>query len=233
MCTPSVKMVRRAARDSTQISRLPIFSSRVRPPKWTGFSLVELLCVLVMLAVLAGLAMPSFVSGLREERLRSSCRNVISLMRIARSRAATHAETVRLNFDLVEGRFFLSEPEETTPQAAAATTFQPSEREWALVRTHVARERKLPDEVSFLYVGSSPGESDRQRINVRQQELGARTDYEYIEFYPDGTAEETYVAITNTVDSKLVIFLNGVTGDLVILSPEDATALLLPVNAGM
>jgi len=221
---------------------MPIFrhrtwSSSSRSRAEHGFSLIELLCVLIMLAALAGMAVPSFVSSLREERLRSTTRNIISMTRLARGRAVNRAHVVRLNFDLEQRTYFLTELEETQdalqPTSPSQSQSQETEREWIPIRTHIARERVLAEEVSLVYIGGPPEQSEEEeRRLTREAELGALGYADYIEFYPDGTAEETYIALENTVGTRLVVMLDEITGDPVMLAAEDAESLLAAVGAG-
>ncbi|HOS94277.1 MAG TPA: prepilin-type N-terminal cleavage/methylation domain-containing protein, partial [Armatimonadota bacterium] len=58
------KTAKRAARGSTRTSAASRTSSRrPRERAWGGFTIAELLVVMVLIAVLAGMAMPSFMSG--------------------------------------------------------------------------------------------------------------------------------------------------------------------------
>jgi len=194
--------------------------------------MAELLVVLVMIAILAGMAMPSFVSSWREERLRSTTRNVISMMRLARSRAVNEAHPTRLTFDKADGRYFVTELVEQDEDLSVSVDVRPPQRDWEVVRTFVTRERALPEEVRLTYIGPGPDQTQAERVQERRRGTAGESEseppenIEYIEFNPDGTAEPTYVGLANTVDSRTVVEVDEVTGGPVVLSPEDMERLL-------
>ncbi len=78
---------------------------RTRPPAGPGgFTLVELLLVLVLLGVVVGIAMPYFVHSIRGNRLRVAGRTLVTVSRYARSMAVLKQAEVSLTFDLDSGK---------------------------------------------------------------------------------------------------------------------------------
>jgi len=208
-----------------------------------GFTIAELLVVMVMIAVLAGMAMPSFMGGLREERLRSGCRNLVSVCRVARSRAVTRARPVRVMTDSQKHVYSLLEfmdPDEEAERrgqelesSAPGLTSEPT-REWAPVRSHLGRERRLPTGITFSYLGGRPDQEDSERQSARDEEIGTTRDQgtDWVEFYPDGTAEDTYIELTNTVDNTLWVHVDPITGIPQILTKEEISRLLATTSSG-
>jgi len=195
--------------------------------------MIEMIVVLIMLAILAGLAFPSFIGGLREERLRSSARDVVSVLRIARSRAVHHANPVRVNVDLDEGRFYVTEFHDDREEEALygqdtrqvyGSEFE--ERQWVPVETRMARDRVLPEEIEIVYMGAPPDVEDNERDQRRQDELGDVLDMDYVELYPDGTAEETYIVLTNSIGSRIAIRIDDILGEPSVLPEEEAARML-------
>lgn len=70
-----------------------------------GVSLLELLIVLAILALVAGLVLPTFGSGVSTSELRSSARQLAAGLRLARSEAVSQRRETFLVVDL-EGRRF-------------------------------------------------------------------------------------------------------------------------------
>ena len=60
----------------------------------TGFTLIELMIVLVIGGVLVGMAVPSFTSMMRSNRLTADANNLVTAFNIARSEAVTRRGTV-------------------------------------------------------------------------------------------------------------------------------------------
>jgi prepilin-type N-terminal cleavage/methylation domain-containing protein len=72
-----------------------------------GFTLLEVVVVLALLALLLGLVMPGLQRTVKRERERSSMRQLTTALRLARSEAATSHKRVRLFLDLKTQRYWL------------------------------------------------------------------------------------------------------------------------------
>lgn len=68
-----------------------------------GFTLVEMLLVIVIIAVVTAVSVPSFVKSMRGNRRRTAARTVIAAGRYARSMAVLHQRSMALTFDLEAG----------------------------------------------------------------------------------------------------------------------------------
>ncbi len=72
-----------------------------------GFTLLELMCVLALLALLIGLVLPSMYRTIKREQTRATLRELAVALRTARSVAATSHRRVRFFVDLKTGRYRL------------------------------------------------------------------------------------------------------------------------------
>ena len=72
-----------------------------------GFTFLELLTVLALMALMLGLVAPTFYRGWERERLKSALRDLSSVLRLARSVAVTERARVRVFVDLEYGRYWL------------------------------------------------------------------------------------------------------------------------------
>ena len=74
---------------------------KCRPDRTTrsGFSMIELLLVVVIIMLMATMAVPSFVKSFRGARLRTSARTVVMIHRHARSTAVLQQKHVAVLFD--------------------------------------------------------------------------------------------------------------------------------------
>ena len=78
-----------------------------------GMSLLELLIVIGLMALIAGLALPTFGDGVSTSQLKASARQLAAALRIARSDAVAHKREAFLVLDLDGRRFKLdSDPRE-------------------------------------------------------------------------------------------------------------------------
>jgi len=79
-----------------------------------GFTLVELITALSMLAILCSIAIPAFSSWLPEYRLKSAARDLYSNMQLARMKSIKHNNNYKIIFDTAGRGYRLISPDGTT-----------------------------------------------------------------------------------------------------------------------
>jgi general secretion pathway protein H len=73
-----------------------------------GFTLVELLVVLVLVGMLVAVVFPSIGRGISTVRLRTCCREIAATLRLARSKAVKEQQVYLVGFDLEKNKVELS-----------------------------------------------------------------------------------------------------------------------------
>lgn len=76
-----------------------------------AFTLVEIILVVLLLSVIAGLSIPNFRNSLGKVKLQSSANHIAYVMRYAQSRAIIKNILVRFECDKTSGRYWLTEQE--------------------------------------------------------------------------------------------------------------------------
>jgi general secretion pathway protein H len=73
-----------------------------------GFTLIELMVVLVLLGVLLAVAFPSIGGGMATVKLKTSSREIAATLRLARSKAIREQQVYLVGFDLTKNQMELS-----------------------------------------------------------------------------------------------------------------------------
>ncbi len=96
-----------AAGDNGGRSRLAVAAGESRSPGPGGFTLLEMMVVLALLALLLGLVLPGLQRSVKKERDRTNLRQLTTALRLARSEAATTQRRVRVFVNRETGRYWL------------------------------------------------------------------------------------------------------------------------------
>ena len=93
------------------------FSRRNR--RVCGFTLVELLLVIVIIGVVTAVSVPSFVKSMRGNRRRMAARTIVAAGRYARSMAVLHQRTMAITFNLDAATLLIAEAGSANPKGGA------------------------------------------------------------------------------------------------------------------
>jgi type II secretion system protein H len=98
-----------------------------------GFTLLELILVMVIISTVLAMAAPSLRGFFSSRKIHDAAANIISMIRFARTQAITEGHTYRLNFDNDKGVYWL------TSNAEGA---------FAVLNSEFGREFLLPDDTT-------------------------------------------------------------------------------------
>jgi prepilin-type N-terminal cleavage/methylation domain-containing protein len=138
-----------------------------------GFTLLEITLVIVILGVMLGVIVPRLRDPGQAE-LTAQARRLVMTFRLIRSEAVLHGTPFRLNFDLDEGRYWITSAEGVEGLDDGLGTLG------ALARGAVLKSPISFVDVSFPYLGAK----------VSQGQV-------YTMFYPDGSIDITVIRLAS------------------------------------
>jgi type II secretion system protein H len=154
-----------------------------------GFTLLELVLVMVIICTLLGAAAPSLRGFFVSRRTDDAAARIVALTRLARSQAVAEGRIYRLAFDGRQRSCFL--------EAQRGGGFE-------RLRSSLGRAFRLPDD-----------------IQVDMQLAGAVPGQDYVEFFPDGTAEPALIRLTDIKGDVVEVSCPAPTELFSISRPED------------
>ena len=181
-----------------------------KPPSLRGFTLIELILVLVMSAFLYSLVAPAITSttGLR---LKTTVRRLAAGLRFARSQAVITGNTYQALFDFDNGAMTIEPVDKETPysrgmqgEGAGGTGEEDAEKE----RRQEKKNYTMPEDVTLA------------RVLVDGEEISE--GQAWIEFYPNGSCSGGDVFVMDTTERTYRIGLEFLTGIVTIREEEDS-----------
>lgn len=193
-----------------------------------GFTLIEIMVVIVVLAIVVGTIAPSLGPIAGDAQLRAATRDVIAALRYARAESVVTSRPHRFCVDSEAGRFWVeswNDDEELGPLGfAPQREFKigsSEEREGEERQRRAPNSSPLPKGVAiemrelFADLGDDPEAiAYAERLRAVQEERRANTGgYATVEFQPDGTADGQLIRIALAAeedDPATVAFLIAV-----------------------
>jgi prepilin-type N-terminal cleavage/methylation domain-containing protein len=188
---------------TTFSSRRPGDSGRAdRPsPREAGFTLYEIIIVLVVLLVVAGLVAPSFAGFLPSFRIRKAGEDLIAAVEKARVDAVLTSRRFRLVFSKEPAAYRLEyEPDPMNEPA----TFRRLPGEWGA-------KNELPDGVAFSSLDGA----------AEVPEALAGVFEECLEFSPDGSASAMTIVLALENGETVTIEVNPADGRARVVEPAE------------
>jgi type II secretion system protein H len=187
--------------------RSGMFSSPIHVQRERGFTLIELMAVLAIIALTAAVIIPEMGGTFEDALLRSSSRDLAGIFDLASSRAISRNQPQRVHFDRRTGRYQLE-----------AQMLDPFGRmEFVLARDVYGADGTLDSRISFELRTQAENldEAQQNAPAVPNDDIAMADDA--IGFYPDGTADGRDVILRDRSGFQLALHLNPVTARVRII----------------
>jgi type II secretion system protein H len=178
-----------------------------------GFTLIELMVVLVLVAILTALILPELRGSHQSELLRSTGRELLRAMHLAYSQTITLHQGHRVRIDAQAGRYLV---ERAAPDRAGATGFVPVHN---LPGSQGTLDPRISIELrtSGASAGHAPDPAVRTTAPHRASTAGPDLT---IAFYPDGTSEPKEIVLRDRDGFGFALRVHPVTARVSLVELE-------------
>lgn len=180
-----------------------------------GFTLLELLLVLVLIVVLYSLSMPALKRPLATQRLKKAADLVRSEWAMTRVSAMRTGQIHVFQFQPASGQCRVTPwlAYEDAVEANDATVYGPGDGV-GLAPSRAIRDQLVQLPEGITVVSSETGDI---RSTIISQDLSGLNDQDTdwsspIFFYPDGTTSDARLVLANPYDNRITVRLRGLTG---------------------
>ena len=186
-----------------------------------GFTLIEVMIVLALIAILSSIAMPSLRGFAASTRLKSTAHAIRDMLNFARDMAITERAAHLVVFDLTTNRYWLASNETfnlgdpSTPVTASPSSSLPVQQS-TTGQGNTALQQMSPSRTNaILGIPQTPGHNvslTRMMTNHNFQTVQIDTGVDYIYFSPTGSSEDTVLYIQDQRGKAMSITVETATG---------------------
>ena len=161
-----------------------------------GFTLIELVLVMVLLATILAIGMPAMSGFWTRSRSRDAATQLLAMTQYARARAAADVRPFRLNFNLQNNSYWV-------------TAGDPATNEYSEIASEMGRPIMLPEGM---------------RLELLRQSAGrAQQGESVIDFYPNGRADVATLRLTDVRGDVITIASPSPAEPFRLLTNEEAS----------
>jgi general secretion pathway protein H len=178
-----------------------------------GFTLIELMIVLVIMSFVLALAGPAVTRGLSGLTLKTAAKKVAAALRYARSQAVNRAQPYSAIFDREHGRIVIRGIPRPLPPDQTAAEAEPEEK----TADAAGAEAQKPE----IKIVALPEGITLKEITIGGTEItGTKDELAQIVFYPDGTSQGGELVLVDSRERQYQVNVAFLTGVVTIEEPE-------------
>lgn len=176
--------------DNTSINRFksPRFSFTIKPINSMGFTLLELLVVLIIISLMSVMVVPKLAGPLDNLKLKTSANKLAAVLRFARNQAATEKIIVSALFDYKNGRISIV----SAPVKSSIDNIQSIDEAY-----------DLPEGIKV------------ESIDYNDSKKAG--DNEFIRFFPSGGSSGGTITLVNEKGGRKKLDIDFITGGVKLL----------------
>jgi type II secretion system protein H len=176
----------------------------------TGFTLVELLVVIVVIGIMTALILPEMKGTLEGELLSSTSRKLLRAMRVASNQAITSNQAHRVRFDSAREEYQI---ERRAPVTESESGFVPAQISDA--------KGKLDSRITIEILEQEEIKDEREENELAPpDEPEEDIDLDYIQFNTDGTADKREIQLRDRMGFGISLRINPITSRVKIVDLE-------------
>ena len=186
-----------------------------------GFTLIEVMIVLALIAILSSIAMPSLRGFAASTRLKSTAHAIRDMLNFARDMAITERAAYLVVFDLTANRYWLASNETfnlgdpSTPVTASPSSPLPTQQPTIGQRNTTLQQMPPSRTNAILGIPQKLGYNvslARMITNHNFQTIEIDTGVDYIYFSPTGSSEDTVLYVQDQRGKAVSITVENTTG---------------------
>ncbi len=190
--------------------RIPPIRNREGMRCASGFSMMEIMLVLVIISILTTISMPALRGFAASRRLKTAAQKIVDTFTFARDMAITERHTHLVVFDLTGNRYWLASSETFNTQNPLASAGRRA-------NTPNANNQQVPASRTGGVMGVTQSLTEGISIPSMVTTFGGTTQEVttgagFVYFTPTSTSQDTVIYLQNLREQVVSITVEGVTG---------------------